>query len=575
MFHSCWFWLSFLIFSTHGQTDPCPDLSHHKLNDTWRSTAVIAGSVYQNDVLLTEGWYRSVSGAGGTIPLTAPNSGTCGTKNPVWMNDTLPNTGETKNASMCAVVFFSKCFPTWSTVQVKNCGSFYVYYLTTPPGDYGYCFGTETKCPVGEISETGFTPGCINVDDVVFSVSITTGLEERRGPIKGIPNSDVINLEIKFEHNIKFTDDNVNPELFLYDVNWYININLLTNCSHSLIPYANLSTTHLSETCWRDTYRMNFLVKCEVRLRGFNGRILSVFRTSDFFEAGFKTDQTSYTVAESSSIDIKITLTVPLGCVYNVSLTIEKRYGFAETHCRTVIAVQTPGTDDCSTGGVSNEAVTFGDTNCGVSISHNDWNTTKSLTVYGASDNTVTTESRSSYIRLKFPGVIPHHLAWNNVLKQDILIVVDDADMNVLNNLCYSSNDPHMRTFDGKLWENQRLKEFLLYYNEPRLYWVHAMYQSCSRWSSATCNCGVAIRNNQALFVANFCDEKIGWRISQTRSNRYVEKSFCDDTHMIINKNGNSYTIILPTGTQISFSHYYSNNNRTFISSISIKPVSS
>ncbi|XP_021375499.1 von Willebrand factor D and EGF domain-containing protein-like isoform X4 [Mizuhopecten yessoensis] len=579
MFYRCWLTLWLLIAVVDCQDDdPCLVHNHELLDDPWRSTAISAGTVYENDLLISEGWYRSVSGAGGTIPQTAPESAKCGTQNPVWMDDTLPANGETKSVKMCAVGGFSSCVPTWSTVRVKHCGSFYVYDLKRTPGNYGYCFGTETKCPDGETSETGFTPGCISFVDIPYTVTITPGLEERIGPVVTAPSADAVNTEIKFEHNITFNYENAMAEQYLYDINWYINDNPLTNCSHALVAYTNLSTTRLLEACWRDTYKLNFLVRCEVRLRGLTDSSIGPSRSSESFKAGFTTDQTSYTVAEGSSIDVLVTPTVPLGCAYfPTDLAADEWHDYAENNCRIEIRIQTPDQTDtvqCSSGGISNEPVSFDNTNCGVRISPNDWAITKSLKVYGASDNLVNVGSRSSYIRLEVLGGLVYHPAWNKASMPDILVAVEDADSIVLTSQCYSHNDPHMRTFDGRRWENQRLGEYVLYHNSQKLYWVHAMYQSCkTNHVGPTCNCGVAVRNNDAVFVANFCDATIGWFTSGTQSNRYVEQSFCDDTHMIINKNGNSYTVTLPTGTQISFSHYFSSGyDKILINGILIKP---
>ncbi|XP_021375498.1 uncharacterized protein LOC110464552 isoform X3 [Mizuhopecten yessoensis] len=404
-----------------------------------------------------------------------------------------------------------------------------------------------------------------------------SGLEERIGPILTFPKANALNTEIKFEHNITFSDDNATAGQYLYDINWYINDNPLTNCSHALVTYTNLSTTRLLEECWRETYKLNFLVRCEVRLRGLNESFIGPFRSSDSFKAGFTTDQTSYTVAEGSSIDVLVTLTVPLGCAYPINMAAEEWHDHAETNCRTEMRIQTPDQTDtvqCSSGGVSNEPVTFDDNNCGVRITPNDWATTKSLKVYGASDNIVNLGVRSSYIRLKIFDSLLYHPAWNSASIPDILVGVEDADYIVLSNECYSNNDPHMRTFDRRRWENQRLGEFVLYHNPQKLYWVHAMYQTCyNNHGGPTCNCGAAVRNNDAVFVANFCDAEIGWFTSGTQSNQYVEQSFCDDTHMIIYKNGNSYTITLPTGTQISFGYSFSSrHDRVYINGISIKP---
>ncbi|XP_069119375.1 von Willebrand factor D and EGF domain-containing protein-like [Argopecten irradians] len=575
MFYSVCIYLSLLTFTSNGQSaDPCHVKNHQLLNDPLRSTAVSAGEIYPKDALLTDGWYRSVSGAGGTIPQTAPESGQCNTGYPVWMNDTLPNSNEIKSAKMCAVSVYDDCSPTWDTVKVKNCDDlFYVYYLTRPPGNYGYCFGNKIECPNGETSETGFWPGCTSILKVDFSVTIKPGLHERRGPLASNNRGNFINLEIKFEHDITFSNSTVDPADYLYDVDWYINSHKLTDCSHREISFANLSPTHLMEPCWRTTFNLNFLARCEIRIR--YGTNLTIFISSDVFEAGFKTDKKSYTVAENEFIVITITLTVPLGCAYLPTTTQDDRHEFAEEHCTTQLTIRTPY-GGCISGDDSNEPVSFTNSFCGVTISHNDWDRPKFLMVFGDIDNKVNSRSRSSNLRLKFPESVIFHHAYRDASMPDVLVIVKDEDYHVSNKECSSVNDPHMKTFDGKKWENQRLGEYVLYHNKERHYWVHVMYQNCAApYHKASCNCGVAIRSNQALFVANFCDRKIGWRTSSTQSNRYIQQSFCDDTHMLINKKGNSYTVTLPRGTQISFSHSKCRtcqNERRFIDFITVKP---
>ncbi|XP_060066469.1 uncharacterized protein LOC132546767 [Ylistrum balloti] len=156
----------------------------------------------------------------------------------------------------------------------------------------------------------------------------------------------------------------------------------------------------------------------------------------------------------------------------------------------------------------------------------------------------------------------------------EMRVSVVDSDSLVASSICQSYNDPHIRTFDGRNWENQRLGEFILFHNRLNHYWVHVMYQTCvSGVTGATCNCGIAIRKNNVLFVANFCDARIGWTASnnETNSNRYIEGTFCDDTHMTVESSGSSYKVTLPTGTQISF-YYNTHNGTTTIDGIAIKP---
>jgi len=76
------------------------------------------------------------------------------------------------------------------------------------------------------------------------------------------------------------------------------------------------------------------------------------------------------------------------------------------------------------------------------------------------------------------------------------------------------------------------------------------MYTAC--WGGSvngpTCNCGVVVRNDDALFTANFCGTiTTGTNnensISSLPENRYIEKVKCDDKYMTVVNNGQQYTV--------------------------------
>ncbi|XP_033729966.1 von Willebrand factor D and EGF domain-containing protein-like, partial [Pecten maximus] len=222
-------------------------------------------------------------------------------------------------------------------------------------------------------------------------------------------------------------------------------------------------------------------------------------------------------------------------------------------------------------GQCQNDPIVLEDIKCGLTFNHTYWDTEQTLKVYGAPDNLVNTGSRTMFIKMAASDFVQYHSAWNSASMPNVLVTVDDLDKTVVSGECRSYNDPHMKTFDGKRWENQRIGEFVLYKHNQRPYWVHALYQPCSirNPNGVTCNCGVAVRNNRDLFVVNFCRASIGWTVNTgTKSNRYIEKSFCDDSAMTIQNYGNTYTVVLPTGTKIVFTFYIPYG----ISYISVKP---
>ncbi|XP_033763405.1 uncharacterized protein LOC117344686 [Pecten maximus] len=316
-------------------------------------------------------------------------------------------------------------------------------------------------------------------------------------------------------------------------------------------------------------------VRCGVALRSADNIPGSVTLSESFY-AGIQTDTREYVVTEGDWFDIQVRLTIPLGCYFQANSALNEINVIKEHQCtltvRIVIGRDSSGTF-CSAGGLTNEPISFGGYGCGLQFNHSNWDSALAVRVYGASDNLVNVRNREVKVRLIAEEVVIRHNAWNAASSQNISVSVVDADIRVVTSVCKSYNDPHIRTFDGRSWENQRLGEFVLYYNKDKQLSVHAMYQTCANdVPGATCNCGLAVRNKKARFVANFCSARIGWLVSDvTRSNRYIEGSFCDDTHMAIENNGNSYKITLPTGTQISFYHI-TDNSSTTIGGITIKP---
>ena len=81
------------------------------------------------DDKLIEGWHRFVGDAGTKMPTTSVLAYKCGTDRPGWLNGAHPTVEDGK-------VKRKVCFSDLSTdckgeinIVVKNCGSFYIYYL--------------------------------------------------------------------------------------------------------------------------------------------------------------------------------------------------------------------------------------------------------------------------------------------------------------------------------------------------------------------------------------------------------------------------------------------------------------
>ena len=89
------------------------------------------------------GWFRFKQAAGKMMPTSCQPTHRCGTHAPAWLNGEHPTVADGQvNRTVCFHWESDCCH--WSTnIEVRNCGSYYVYYLTgTPACNLRYC-GTD------------------------------------------------------------------------------------------------------------------------------------------------------------------------------------------------------------------------------------------------------------------------------------------------------------------------------------------------------------------------------------------------------------------------------------------------
>ena len=92
------------------------------------------------------GWFRFERSAGTRMPTSCPPINRCGTSATGWLNGGHPTVAEGQVSRTVCFHWNSRCC-NWSTnIKVRNCGSYYVYYLSgTPVGcSLRYC-GTNWK----------------------------------------------------------------------------------------------------------------------------------------------------------------------------------------------------------------------------------------------------------------------------------------------------------------------------------------------------------------------------------------------------------------------------------------------
>ncbi|XP_052100779.1 uncharacterized protein LOC127734804 [Mytilus californianus] len=176
---------------------------------------------------------------------------------------------------------------------------------------------------------------------------------------------------------------------------------------------------------------------------------------------------------------------------------------------------------------------------------------------------------RTTFIHLKSIIDLPTNV-WNDARIPEVKVVVSRAVYNMTGRQCHSYNDPHIRTADGTKFDTTEEGEFIMYRSKRGPYAVHVLFGSCGTDTAlASCNCGVAIRNNQSLFlVRTACGTGSNTvKMNIGSPSPYIERRNCDQTSMIIEQYENFYQVTLPTGTEIEF--YISNG---FIPVLNIKP---
>ena len=102
--------------SEHGHENYCDDSDTYTSPD-WKGP----------------GWYRMMSPAGTKMPEVAVPNQKCGTFATGWLNGTHPNLlGETVDRTVCFNWVGNDCNYS-SSVKVKNCGGYFLYYLPKVP----------------------------------------------------------------------------------------------------------------------------------------------------------------------------------------------------------------------------------------------------------------------------------------------------------------------------------------------------------------------------------------------------------------------------------------------------------
>ena len=88
------------------------------------------------DSSLGPGWFRFQGAAGTRMSTSCPPSYRCNTHAPGWLNGGHPTVADGRVTRQVCFHWGSNCCYHYTNINVRNCGSFYVYYFS---GTGGWC----------------------------------------------------------------------------------------------------------------------------------------------------------------------------------------------------------------------------------------------------------------------------------------------------------------------------------------------------------------------------------------------------------------------------------------------------
>ena len=113
--------------------------NYGSLNSTDRKITYPVSTFYCDNGI-GPGWFRFEGSAGTRMPTSCPPYGRCGTAATGWLNGGHPTVADGQVSRQVCFHWKSGCCQWPTNIKVRNCGSYYVYYLNgTPTCNLRYC----------------------------------------------------------------------------------------------------------------------------------------------------------------------------------------------------------------------------------------------------------------------------------------------------------------------------------------------------------------------------------------------------------------------------------------------------
>ncbi|XP_058503446.1 von Willebrand factor D and EGF domain-containing protein isoform X2 [Solea solea] len=501
----------------------CVAGGHALLQNPYRSSSFSSTWLQQSslqdficDHSLTPGWYQfQIFDKPAVMPTHCVEVNHCGTQAPVWLSlrdgESLPGPLEVRQLTACAAwqLFTSSskdCCLFRIPVTVRNCGDFYVYLLQPTQGCMGYC-AQETSAT----SPTAL-PSC-GPDEM----NVAGACQTKPPPPPSVPV--------------------IVPVVTGNTVYLKCSFNSRSNSSLGhVVAWSRLSPEGRREELKQETTIQTFAV---IELDGFNLRLGDKIYCSSFsffLEApdvrGASVDSQEYfagirlipevsVVSEDGRLyELVVESTVPVPCLEESSPSSSPSSPSPSStqHCALSLQISTSSQDEGFLGAdlsLSSCVVDLSQSTC------RDGVCSRAQIHFSPNTDFVRDGNRTTKISIK-PFVAQNFL-WNGYSPEPVQITVKD----VPSAYCYSFTDPHIITFDGRVYESSHIGTFVLYKSTLWPLEVHVRQWECgSLVHAASCVCGFVARDGGDVIAFDMCNGEMGeTRPHLSVKNRDLSKS--------------------------------------------------
>ncbi|XP_074235629.1 von Willebrand factor D and EGF domain-containing protein isoform X3 [Saimiri boliviensis] len=447
----------------------CSPGGHQFLRSPYRSVHFDSWQLQQSavqdlicDHSLSPGWYRFlIFDRPAEMPTKCVEMNHCGTQAPIWLSlrdsETLPPPGEMKQLSACATWQFlfsdtKDCCLFQIPVSVRNCGNFFVYLLQPTQGCMGYCAEAISDAqlyPCGP-DETEIGGDCVGHLAAPFPP-----------PLAGRPEVLVEVIESRIFCRCSFDVPPTNNSVGFY------------------IAWSRLSSQEVKEELKQETTVQAFSL---LELDGINLRL------------GDRLQPELNTISEDGKeYYLRIESTVPIIC---------SEFSELDQECKISLKLKTIDQGKEHLG-----------LNLALSSCHMDLHQTSSCANGTCSHTFVYYTAVTDFSRdgdrvtsIVVQPIVNEDFLWNSYTPDSIQIRVKD----VPTAYCYSFTDPHIITFDGRVYDHFKTGTFVLYKSTSRDFEVHVRQWDCgSLHYPVSCNCGFVAQEGGDIVTFDMCSGQL------------------------------------------------------------------